>query len=151
MVILGMMVLGAIIQPTLARAERIYGLEATHGPLLDQAPFVMRYKFYKLTHKDWKKSTYDERKYFLEEWYIKLKRDHKAAIVKARTEARALHALRREKLAAQRKERTMIKRFQAEQKAELKTERDRLRDFNANVRDKAKEITKMRQQQKKSR
>ena len=120
-----------------SKIKEEFGKDLTH------APFTLRFSFSKKYHKDWKQSSFAERKAFLTAYEIGLAQD----AAQARAQARADAAYRRDRAnqarAAARAERDKERAESAEARAEAKADADRNKAFNSAVLSHQKELQQM--------
>jgi hypothetical protein len=96
----------------LAKLQNEYGYDLTH------VPFSLRFAFYKEFDKDWERSDYLERKYFLTDHEINLKTQRTKEKTYAKVQADKEKELLYERKEALRKEKDRLKARKAEEKAE---------------------------------
>ncbi len=127
---------------SLALAERAVDL-SEHGKDLMKAPFVARYQFYEIYHKDWLRSTYSERKFFLTQWHKNLIAEDKKEAAQAKEEARLERDKINEKRAMAKAEQDRLKAQALEAKDETKDFDARQKDFNERVKSSQKDIEEL--------
>lgn len=125
-----------------------FNLENDHGEQLDKASYAIRLKFSKLMNVDWYKSTYQQRRHFLENWYVDLERDTTAQKISAEekklAEDRRLEAKRADDRAAAEK----LKQRKEIAKAEAKEAKEKKKQFNQKTKDREDKLEQMRRIQK---
>ena len=132
-----------------AMAARKINLEPLHGKDLKKADFVLRYKFAKMTHMAWEKSTYEQRKAFLERWYQNEEKQARLEELKRRESLRVARQLRDQERAKQQQERRSIA---AKRAAELRESRGKVaqqKQFEDAVDSRNKQIADLRRKQRK--
>ncbi|MBF0490577.1 MAG: hypothetical protein HQL15_08160 [Candidatus Omnitrophica bacterium] len=126
----------------IASAEASMDL-SQHGPQLIKAPFPIRYRFEMKHHKSWLKSTYDERKEFLTEWYTRQKDEETAAKEKAKAELDAQRELQNQKKEEKKRLEEMDKESQRAKLNEAKETETQKKDFDKVVTDQQRQLERL--------
>ena len=114
-----------------------YGADLTH------APFFLRYSFHKQYKKDWKDSTYSQRRDFLANYESNIDAEQAQEKADAKAESRNEKDRLRQQRQAERDARESLRAQAAAEKAEQKEGRDRQKDFNSMLKDQQKELQQM--------
>jgi hypothetical protein len=120
------------------------GLQKKYGEDLIQAPFFLRFHFSKLYSKDWKESTYPERRNYLNDYEDGLIKESKKEKAEAKAEAVKEKQLLQEKKAEDRELNARLKASEKEEKAELQAEAEREEAFKKALDSQSRELEEMR-------
>ena len=125
-------------------------LEAEHGKKLDKAPFYIRYKFQKTTGIEWKSSAYQQRKAFLENWYIQADREQKSDDQQEKLEREKRSQIQKRKDEKKRLEQEKSRKEQELQQRQKKAQEDLKKKFDDDLKKNDREIDDLRRQSRKS-
>lgn len=118
-------------------------LQKEYGEDLKQAPFFLRFAFYKKYNKDWKESTYPQRRNYLKEYKISAIEHQKKEKAKAKIKAAEDKERLRVKKAEEKKVKNRLRAQVLADKAEMKEETERQRDFKRAIEGQARALSQM--------
>jgi hypothetical protein len=124
----------------LAKLQNEYGYDLTH------APFFLRFAFYKEFNKDWKRSDYLERKYFLTDYEINLEAQQAKEKTYAKIQADKEKELLYERKETLRKDKDRLKARKAKEKAEKLDDKEHQKEFYRTVKDQEKILEQMKRE-----
>jgi len=123
-------------------------LQSVYGKDLTQAPFYLKFAFQKQFNQDWSKSYYTDRKQFLMDYENSVDLDAKKAQAQAKQEAQEeKEQLLEEKQEAKEKN-LKLRAEHLKELAEAREEKERQREFYAQIKKQQQEIDQLNSQTK---